>query len=195
MSPRDRPTKSPKFLTHRSLLIAGESPLSHSPGYLVKCRVNRLESNPAGYSPRYPVRNPESYWDNYPASYWAGHLPESPLSNREDCLDSNSAGSSDDCPDNRLERNPESNLPSNGAGNSPDNSESNSVDSLPDCSASYPESFDPLSVRREAKGGSSRSLPEPSPKSTTGAIALLDTVPAPLYLVAEVLSAETNRYD
>ena len=41
-----------------------------------------------------------------------------------------------------MERNPEDNLESNGT----DYSESYSVDSPPDCSASYPESFDPRPV-------------------------------------------------
>lgn len=105
-------------------------------------------SNPAGHSPRYSVRNPENYLGGHPASYRTGYLPENPASSREDCLHSNSADYSADCSGNRRERNPENNLESNGAGYS----ESYSVDSLPNCSASYLESFDPRPVCREAAG-------------------------------------------
>jgi len=77
--------------------------------------------------------------DGYPASYGAGYPPENPAGSGEDCLDSNSASHSADCPDNRPGRNPESNRESNGA----DCSDSYSVDSPPDYSRSYPESFDP----------------------------------------------------
>jgi len=108
--------------------------------------VNFPERNMAGHSPRYSVRNPENYLGGYRASNWSGYLPENPASSREDCLDSNSADPSADCPDNRPERNPENNLESNGAGYS----ESYSVDSLPDCLASYPESFGPRPVCRGA---------------------------------------------
>jgi hypothetical protein len=138
--------KSPKSITYRSLLVAGESTLPHSPGYLVNSPANRPESRPTGYSPSNPVRNPESYLDGYPASYGARHPPENPAGSGEDCRESNSADYSADCPDNRLERNPESNLESNEAGYS----ESYSADSLPDCLASYPESFDLRPVSRSA---------------------------------------------
>jgi hypothetical protein len=121
-----------------------ESPLPRSPGYSVKCRVNRLAGNPADYTPGYPVRNPESYLDDYPACYWAGNLPENPVGYSVGSSDSNSADYSADCPDNRPERNPESNLLGSGAHNPPDDPESDSADTSPDSL----ENLDPLSVCR-----------------------------------------------
>jgi hypothetical protein len=146
MSLWNRTAKSPKSLTHSSLLIAGESTLSHPPGCLVSNRATHSASNPAGYSPRHWVRSSENYSGGYRVSNWSGNLPGNPASSREDCLDSNSADPSADCLDNRPERNPESNRESNGA----DCSESYLVDSLPDCLASYPERLDPQPVCRSA---------------------------------------------
>ena len=99
--------------------------------------VDYPESHPAGYSPSYTVRNPESDSAGYPASCWADYLPGNGASSGEDCPDSNSADPSADCPDNHPERNPESNPENGGVDNSPDYSEGHSVDSLPDYSASY----------------------------------------------------------
>ncbi len=111
----------PNCLSNRALGRFLETPLPHPPGYVVKCAVDSPESSLAGYSPRYSVRYPESYLGGYPASYWADYSPENPASDREVCLDRNSAGNSAGCPDNRPEGNPERNLRSNGAG-SPVNS-------------------------------------------------------------------------
>ena len=149
MFPRSQALNSSKFLTPRSLLLTGESPLPHSPSYLVKYRVNHPAGNRADYSPRYPVRNPESYLGGYPASYWADYLPENLVSYPEGCPDSNSADYSADCPDNRLVRNPESNR----ADNPPDYSADNSVGSLPDYSENYLGSFGFGPVNRPASGG------------------------------------------
>ena len=137
MLPWSRHEKSPKFRAHRPLLITGESPLSHPPGYLVNSPVNHPEGHLAGYSPSHTARNPKSDSAGYPSSYWTSYPPENPVSSGEDCQDSNSADPSAGCPDNRPERNPGSNRENNGADNLPDNSESNSADSLPDCPASY----------------------------------------------------------
>ena len=147
MSPRNRTTKSCKFLTHRSLLIAGESPLSHPPSYSVRSWANHPASNRASPSPSYLVRNPVNCLDGNPVSDRAGNSPENPASYGESYSDSNSAGYSADCPDNRSERNPESNRESDKA----DCSESYSVDSPPDYSRSYPESFDPRPVTEPAQ--------------------------------------------
>jgi hypothetical protein len=147
MLPRNRTPKSCKFITHRSLLIAGESPLSRSPSYSAKSWVNHPASNRTGYSLSYPVRNSVSYLDGYGAGDRASYSPENSASYWESCRDSNSAGRSASRPDNRWERNPESNRERNGA----DYSESYSADSSPDCLASYPESFDPRLATRPAQ--------------------------------------------
>ena len=146
MSSSNPALKCPKLVISSWLLVILRSPLSHPPSYLVKCWAGCSESDQAGYSPRNQVRNTESYVGGYPASFWAGHPPENPASSREDRVDSNSARYSADCPDNRGERNPESNWEDNGA----DYSESCSVSSLPDCLASYPESFDSRPACRAA---------------------------------------------
>gem|GEM_PF-5941784 len=151
----------PKFITHRSLLIASVSPLPHSPSYLVKYPVNYLAGNRADYSPRYPVRNPAGYLDGYPASYWASYLPENLVSYSVGYPDSNSAGYPANCPDSSSESNPASNW----GNNPPDYSESYWVDSLPDCLVSHLGSFEPKPLCREATGGPLRAPPEPSPKS------------------------------
>ncbi len=143
MLPRNRTPQSCKFLTHRSLLIAGESTLSHSPSYSVRNWVSHPAANRAGHSLSYPVRNPANCLDGNPASYRAGYSPENPTSYWESYRDSNSAGYSADCPDNRPERNPESNRA--------DYSESYPADSLPGCSESYPEGFDPRPATEPAQ--------------------------------------------
>jgi len=155
MSPRNRAAKSPKFLTHSSLLIPIESSPSRSPGCLVKSAVSCSESHPAGRTPRCSVRNPESHLGGHPAGYWAGYPPENPARNRDACLDRNPAGCSTDCPDNRSEGNPESNMPSNGADNLPDDLEGDSADSGPDWFGSCL----PMSESRWLL----RSRPRPSP--------------------------------
>jgi len=106
--------------------------------------VNHPAGNWAGYSPSYPVKNPENNLAGYPASYWTGYLPENPASYSGSYRGSNSAGYSADCRDYCPERNPES----NGANNLLNYSESNSVCSLPDCPASYLTGF----VRRRRAG-------------------------------------------
>ncbi len=141
MLPQSQTPKCPNFVISNQLLGIDGSPLSHSPGYLVKYRASYPDSNRASYSPSYPVRNPESDSAGYPASYRTGHLPENPASYSGSYRDSNSADYSADCRDYCPGRNPESNRESNGADNSPDSSESNSVDSLPDCPASYLPGF------------------------------------------------------
>ena len=148
MSPRTQARKSPKLLTCHSLSIAGESTLSHPPSYLVKNPVNHPASKRAGYSPSNPVRNPESYLDGYLAGYRAGYSPENLSNYSGSYWDSNSADHSAHCLDNRRERNSESNRESNEV----DYSEIYSVDSLPDCLASNPESFDLGPVCRAAAG-------------------------------------------
>ena len=157
MSPRNQAPKSCKSSAHRSLLITGESPLSHSPGCLVKCWASSPASNGAGYSPSYPVRNPESDSSGYPANYGAGYSSENQASSGEDCPDRNSASPSADCPDNRPERNPKSNRENDAADNSPDDSESDLVDSLPDCSASHVPGF-----RRHPAGREPPNPPTPN---------------------------------
>jgi hypothetical protein len=138
MLPWNRTSECPNFVISNWLFAIRLSTLSHSPSYLVSNLANRRAGNRIGYSLSYLVRNSESYLGGYRASYRSGYLPENSASSGEDCRDSNSADSFADCPDNRPERNPESNLVSNEA----DYSESYSGDSLLDCSASYPESFD-----------------------------------------------------
>jgi len=132
MSPRIRTSKSPKFLTHCSLLIATESPLSRPLGCSEKHTVNCLASNSAGYSPRHPERSKGSYSDDNPTSYRADHLPENLVSSREDCPDSDSADPSADCPYNHPAGNSERNLPGNWANNLSGYSESSSMNSLLD---------------------------------------------------------------
>jgi hypothetical protein len=148
MSPRTQARKSPKLLTRRSLSTASLSTLSHSPGYLVNYAVSYPAGNRAGCSPGNPVRNPESYLDGYLACYRAGYSPENLASYSGNYRDSNSADHSAHCPDNRRERNAESNRESNEV----DYSEIYLVDSVPDCLASYQESFDLGPVCRAAAG-------------------------------------------
>ena len=131
MYPSQTDSESPKFLTHSSLLIAGESPLSHPLSYSVKNWTNHPTGNRASYSPCDSGRNPENNLPGNPASHCAGYLPGNPASNGEGRLDTCSAGCSANCPDNHPERNRDSNLQSNGSGNLPDNSESDSADSGP----------------------------------------------------------------
>ena len=138
MLPRNQAPKCPNFVISNQLLGILLSPLPHSPGYLVRYRVNHPASNRADYSPRYPVRNPAGYLDDYPASYWAGHLPKNLVSYSEGYPDSNPAGYPANCPDSSPESNPESSW----ADNLPDYSESNPVDCLPDCWEGYSGSFD-----------------------------------------------------
>jgi hypothetical protein len=131
MLPRNRTPKPCKFLTHRSLLIVGESPLPHPPSYLADCSASYPESNSADYSAGYPVENPESYPDcnsvSYSASYPKGNSP----SYSGDCGDGCPAGCSADCPENRSRDSPEGNLPSNWEYNPEDYSDSYWVNCLP----------------------------------------------------------------
>ena len=163
MLPRSQALKCSNFVISNWLFVILLSPPSHSPSYLVKCCVNYPESNRTGYSLSYRVRNPVSYLVGYPAGYRASYSPENPTSYWENCWDSNSSGRSEIRPDNRRERNPESNRQSNGA----DCLQSYSADSPPDCSASYPESFDPKPVCRATSGARSRSPSEPQSESGT----------------------------
>ena len=126
-----RPRLRHNFFLHSSLSCLSETPLPHFPRLFSEA-CGCPASNSAGYSPRHPVRNTGSYLDDHPASYGAGFLPENLASSREDCLDSDSADHSTDCPDNHPAGNSEGNLPSNWASDLPDYSESSSVDSLPD---------------------------------------------------------------
>ncbi len=133
MSSWNRVPKSPKFPTHRSLLIATESPLSHPPGYLVNSPVNHPASNRAGCSPSYPVRNPENYLACCSVSYSAGYPERNSASCSESCRESNWEDSPSDCPGSHRASNPESNLPINGADNLLNYSESNPADSPAGC--------------------------------------------------------------
>ena len=135
MSSSDMGPKSLKFMTHHSLLITRESPLSHPPGYSVRNCVNPPASNQAGHSARNSVRNPASYLSGYPASNRAGNSPRSPADCSDGCGDRCSSGRSGNRPDSRRERNPKSCRESNGKDNSPDNSESNWADSSSGCRA------------------------------------------------------------
>ena len=146
MLPQSQAPKCSNFVISDRLLVILLSPLPRCPGYSVKCWVNHPAGNRAGYSLSYPVRNPESYGDDYPVSYWAGYLPENLVSYPVGYPDSNSAGCSADCGENRPGRNPESNRGDSWA----DYSESYWVDSLPDCWVSYSGSFDARPVSREA---------------------------------------------
>ena len=163
MLPRNQASECPNSVIGNWLFVIRLSPLPHSPGYLVKYRVNHPAGNLAGYSPRYLVRNPESYLDDYPASYWADYLPENLVSYPVGYPDSRSADCSADCPDNRPGRNPESNW----ADNLPGYSAGNSVDSLPDCWEDYSGSFDSGPVCRRVTGARLRSPSEPQSESGT----------------------------
>jgi len=101
MSSSDMGPKSLKFMTHHSLLITRESPLSHPPGYSVRNCVNPPASNQAGHSARNSVMNPASYLSGYPASHWEGDSPENPASYSDGCGDHSSSGRSGNRPDSR----------------------------------------------------------------------------------------------
>jgi hypothetical protein len=115
MSPSDPDPKSGKFITHRSLLIIGQSPLSRPPGHSVghsgSSRVSNSGDCPAGH----PERNLESCMDCYPISYGTSSPARNSANYSMGCGDRCSPGGSADCPENCGEGNPESRLPSNGA--------------------------------------------------------------------------------
>ena len=131
MSHRDQSRQSCKFITHRSLLVADVSPLSHLHGYSgsysARCPEGSSEDCPAGY----PERNLESYPDCYSvncrASYLEGNSESYPESSGDRCC----AGSPADSPDNRSVCSPESNLPSCWENNPESNPPDSSVGSLP----------------------------------------------------------------
>jgi hypothetical protein len=161
MLPRNQASECPNFVIGNWLFVIRLSPLPHSPGYLVECTVNHPAGNRAGYSPRYPVRNPTGCLGVYPASYRAGYLPENLVSYSVGYPDSNSADCSADCRENRPVSNPESDRADSWA----DYSESYWVDSLPDCWEDYPGNFDSRPVSHEASGEPVHSPPEPPLKS------------------------------
>jgi hypothetical protein len=69
----------------------------------------------------------------YPAGYGTGYPPENPTSSGEDCLDSNPADCSADCPPNRLASSPESKPASNSENCLENNRESYSAGCLASC--------------------------------------------------------------
>ena len=137
MLPQNWTPKSPKFSAHRSLLIAGESPLSRLPSYSARYSPSCPESSLAGRSAGYPERNLENYLVCYSVSYRAGYLEENSASYSESCRESNCENSPSDCPENCPASSSESNLPSNGADNLPSYSESNPADSPASCLGSF----------------------------------------------------------
>jgi hypothetical protein len=140
--PRKRTPKPPKLLTHSSLLITAEFPLSRPLGCLVKHEANHPGSNSAAYSPCHPVSYPVNYLEDPPAN----HLPDDSARSRGVFQDSNSTDYSAVCADGHPAGNSESNPPSNRADNLPDYSEISSVNSLPD----YLESVVPGVRRRKS---------------------------------------------
>jgi hypothetical protein len=136
MLPGNLAPKSRKFITHRSLLIADESPLPHPPSYSESYSEDCSGGNPEGYLPGYLEGNSGVN----PDGYRAGYSPRNPESSRGDCPDSNSAGRSG----NRRENCPES--------NSESYPESNSKDCLPGYSEDYSGNFDPRPFCCKAAG-------------------------------------------
>ena len=131
MSSSNPTPKVRKFITHRSLLIAEESPVSHPPSYCGSNSASYPEGNSRDCSAGNPVRNPESYLVCYSVSNRASYLERNSASCSESCLGRNPAESSSGYPENRRASNPQSNLPSNGADNPPDSSEDYPENSLP----------------------------------------------------------------
>ena len=90
MLSRNQAPKSPKFIAHRSLLIAPPTPLSHSPSCLANRGANHGAESRAGYWPDYLAGSWANYWDGYSAEYGGDNLPENGESNSPRCWDSNS---------------------------------------------------------------------------------------------------------
>ena len=142
MSSSNPTPKVRKFITHRSLLIAEESPVSHPPSYCGSNSASYPEGNSRDCSAGNPVRNPESYLVCYSVSNRASYLERNSASCSESCLGRNPAESSSGYPENRRASNPQSNLPSNGAENLLSYSESCPADSSASCLGSFGRSPD-----------------------------------------------------
>jgi hypothetical protein len=89
--------KSRKFMAHRSILIAEESPLSRLPGCSGGCSPRCPESCSGDCSTRYPERNLENYLNCYSLSYSASNLASHPGNYR----DGGCRGCSSDSSENR----------------------------------------------------------------------------------------------
>lgn len=98
MSSGRQTPKSPKFRTHRSLLIASQASLSHPPDSVVNCRGNHQEDNPADSSPDYATDSPEHHVIDCLENRGEDNLPESLADNLDHCLKNHAADNSADCP-------------------------------------------------------------------------------------------------
>lgn len=133
MSSSSPAPKVRKSITHRSLLIAEESPLPHPPSYYGSYSASYAEGDSGDYPADYPVRNLEIYLAYYSVSYRASYPERNSASYSKSCGESNWENSPSDCPENCPASCPESNLPSNEAGNPLSYSEINPADSPANC--------------------------------------------------------------
>lgn len=122
-----------KFITHRSLLIARESPLPRPLSYSARYSPGSPASSSAGRPEGYPVRNLESCLACYSVSSSAGYPEMNSASYSESCRDRCSASRSAERPEDRPASSPDSNLPSNGAENPLSYLESSAASSPADC--------------------------------------------------------------
>jgi hypothetical protein len=150
MSPRNRTPKSCKFLTHRSLLITGKSPLPRSPSYSGDYSPSYLEGYPADYPEGYSGSNSASYADSYSEDYLEGYPPRYSESYPGSYRESYPEGCYRSCPENCSGDNPESNSGSNWESYSEGYPESNRADCGEHYPDSYPESFDSEQVAEPA---------------------------------------------
>jgi len=151
MSPGNPAPKSCKYITYHSLLIASESPLSRSPGYLVSYRASHLHGSRAGRSQDHLPDCAENPPDNCLLDHLAGNSRMNLQRHREDDSIRSPTDHCADRAENHLEKNP--------AGNSAGNLTSCLVDSpvnhLHDNSASCLQGPSlQLAVRRQRKSAS-----------------------------------------
>ena|GEM_PF-3673986 len=127
--------RSPKFITHRSLLITSSPPLPHYLSYSGGCSADCPGSYPGDCFAGYPVRNPESYPARNSVSYSAGCGEGNSVSCPERCWESYSPRYSAECSEKSPGGGSESSSPGSPESYPPSSPESNSVSTMSNGSA------------------------------------------------------------